>query len=144
MKIFFFILFIIINFILIFRVNQQFKPKTAAIAYGISFVVVPILMLAAAYLIRIFNFNADKEFQDLGIALVSTLMMMILLNLVLLFADAMVDKLLNFQETKNQMNTGRNPVLFGLNNRPGIKSFYRIAFFLGSILMFYGIWLGEK
>lgn len=144
MRTFFFIIFIIINFILIFKANQFFKPKTAAISYGISLAAVPILMLAGIYLLRMFNFHADQKFQDIYFAVLFTLIVMILLNLVVLFADAMTHKLMHFQETENTANTGKNPIRFALDNQSGIKVMYRIVFFAGSILMFYGIWLGKK
>lgn len=144
MRTLFFIFFIIVTFLLIFKVNQLFKPKITAISYGISLIAVPILMLAGIYLLRLLNFNADKQFQEIYFAVLFTLMVIILLNLVVLFADAMTNKLLHFQETENTSSTDRNPVKFALDNKSGIKIIYRIVFFAGSILMFYGIWLGKK
>ena len=73
-----------------------------------------------------------------------SLVVMKLQNLVLISAEAMTRKLFHFQETENAVNTSRNPVRFALNNKSGIKLMYRTAFFVGSILMFYGIWLDKK
>ncbi len=144
MKTLFFMLFIIINFILIFKVNDSLKPKAAAISYGISLLAVPILMLAGIYLLRVVDFHADQHFQDIYFAVMFSLVVMILLNLVVISADAMTRKLFHFHETENTVNAGRNPIRFALENKSGINVMYKIAFFVGSILMFYGIWLGKK
>lgn len=144
MNIIFFIIFTITNFLLIFKVNQRFKPKVTAIAYGISFIVVPILMLASAYLLRIFKVANGNVAEQLYINVVFTLMVIIFLNLFLLLSDVMVNGLLNFQERHNTANINSNPIKFALNNKLNIKSFCRILFFLGSILGFYGIWLAKK
>jgi len=144
MKNLFFILFIIIDFIFIFKVNDLLKPKAAAVSYGIGLVLVPVLMLEGIYLLRVFNFHADQQFQDIYFAVMLSLVVMILMNLVVIAADAMTRKLFHFQETENTVNAGRNPIRFAMANKPGIKVWYRTAFFVGSILMFYGIWLGSK
>jgi len=144
MRTFLFIFFIIFNFCLIFKINQLFKPKTTAIAYGVSLIAVPLLSLAVAYVIKRIKGNITNDFQSIYIDIVTTLMIIIFLNLIVLLADSMVNKLLHFQETNNTANIGTNPVKFALHNKSGVQSFYKIAFFLGSILIFYGIWLGKK
>jgi len=144
MRIIFFILFTITNFLLIFKVNPRFKPKVNAISYGISFIVVPILMLSSAYLLKILRVVMNKQSQQLFIDAFFTLMIIIFLNLFLLLADVMVNGLLNFHEKHNAENIDKNPIKLALNNKSGIKSFYRVMFFLGSVLGFYGIWLAKK
>ncbi|MCX2585650.1 hypothetical protein [Pedobacter sp. MR22-3] len=144
MKTLFFILCIIINFILIFKVNNLLKPKTAAISYAISLLIVPVLMLAGVYLLRLLDFQADQQFQDIYFAVMLSLVVMMLQNLVMISAEVMTRKLFHFQETENAVNTSRNLIRFALNNKSGIKLMYRTVFFVGSILMFYGIWLGKK
>jgi len=144
MRIIFFILFTITNFLLIFKVNPRFKPKVTAISYGISFIVVPIVMLSSAYLMNIFKVALSTESQQIYIDVVFNLMIIIFLNLFLLLADVMVNGLLNFHEKHNAANIGRNPIKFALDNKSNIKTFYRVAFFLGSVLGFYGIWLAKK
>jgi len=143
MKTLFFILFIIINFLLIFKVNNLLKPKAAAVSYGISLVIVPVLMLAGIYLLRLLDFHADQQFQDIYFALMFSLVVMILLNLVVISAEAMIRKLFHFQETENAVNAAINPVRFALKNKSGIKAVNRAVFFVGSILIFYGIWLSN-
>ena len=144
MRTFFFILFIILNCILIFKVNQYFRPKTAAITYGISLVAIPLLMLAGIYVLRLLNFHADKQFQDIYFAVMLSFTVLLLLNLVVLLADVVAHKLIDFQETTNTANTDKNPVRFARGNQSGIQLMYRLFFFACSILMFYGIWLGKK
>ena len=144
MRIIFFILFTITNFLLIFKVNPRFKPKVIAIAYGISFIVVPILMLSSAYLLNIFKVFMSEKSQKLYIDAFFTLMIIIFLNLFFLLADVMVNGALNFHEKHNAENIDKNPIKLALNNKSGIKSFYRLMFFFGSVLGFYGIWLAKK
>jgi len=144
MKIFLFIFFITLNSLLIFKVNPIYKPKTTAIAYGISFVAVPLLMLASAYLQVIFKISMSDAADQILINVVFSLMIVILMNLFILLSDVIVNTLLNFQEKHNGANLDRNPVKFALYNKEGVKSFYRIAFFLGSVLAYYGIWIAKK
>ena len=54
-----------INFILIFKVNNLLKPKAAAISYAISLLIIPMLMLAGVYLLRILDLHADQQFKDI-------------------------------------------------------------------------------
>ena len=144
MRVVFFILFTITNCLLIFKVNPRFKPKVVAISYSISFIVVPILMLSSAYLLKILKVVMNKQSQQLFIDAFFTLMIIIFLNLFLLLADLMVNGVLNFHEKHNAENIDRNPIKLALNNKSRIKSFYRVMFFLGSVLGFYGIWLAKK
>lgn len=144
MKTLFFILFTLTNFLLIFKVNDLLKPKSAAICYGISLVAFPILMLAGIYLLRALDFHADQQFQDIYFGVMFSLAVMMMLNLIVISADAMHRKLFHFQETENTLNAGKNPIRFALENKPGIKMIYRTAFFVGSIFIFYGIWLSNK
>lgn len=131
------------NFILIFKVNEVLKPKAAAISYGITLVIVPVLMIAGIYLLRVIDFRADQQFQDNYFAVLFSLVVMMLLNLVVVSADAMTRKLFHFQEAENTVNAVRNPVRFALENKPGIKVIYRTVFFVGSSVVFYGIWLSK-
>lgn len=144
MNTFFFLLFTIINFLLVFKVNQLFEARNAFITYGVSLFAVPIIIFGIIYLLRLINFHADIDFKQNLIAIMSTIMMMILLNIVVLFSDVMTNKLLNFQEKNNTANINKNPVRFALDNKNTIKSFYKIFFFIASIVIFYGIWLGKK
>ena len=118
-----------INFILIFKVNNLLKPKAAAISYAISLLIIPMLMLAGVYLLRLLDFHADQQFQDIYFSVMFSLVVMMLQNLVLISAEAMTSKLFHFKETESAVNTGRNPVRFALNNKSGIKLLYRTAFF---------------
>ncbi len=144
MNILFFIFFISINLILIFKVNDLLNVKIAFTSYGISLVAVPMLMLAGIYLLRFVEFHADIHFQDIYFDVMFSLVVLVLLNLIDISANIMMHKLFQFQEVGNRVDIVRNPTRLLLKNRQRIKVIYRIAFFMGSILMFYGIWLDEK
>jgi hypothetical protein len=118
--------------------------KTLMIAYGISLVTVPWLMLGLAYLLNLLKIPFIIDSQDLFIDFVFALMVMILLNLGILMSDVIVNVLLNFQQKNNAENIGRSPIRFALENRSGIKFIYKVVFCLLSIMMFYAIWLAKK
>ncbi|MBB5634205.1 energy-coupling factor transporter transmembrane protein EcfT [Pedobacter cryoconitis] len=144
MKIVFYALFVILNCFLIFKLTKIVTPKTAAISYGSAMLIVPLLAFIAAGIVRGIHYIPSPFFLDIFKALLLSFFILILLNLMVLAAGAIVSKLNRFQETHNAVNLERNPVSFARNNLQTIELAYKTIFFALSLLMLYGVWFGEK
>jgi uncharacterized membrane protein SpoIIM required for sporulation len=56
----------------------------------------------------------------------------------------MVDSIVEFHQKNNETNVGRQPIKFFIVNQINLKQVATIIWFLGSVLMLYGIWLVDQ
>lgn len=79
-------------------------------------------------------------------ALISAMMSLIVISMIN-FADQLfsyiLDSVIKFHETNNAANLGRQPIKFFIDNQVHLKQAASAIWFLGSVLMLYGIWLGD-
>jgi len=54
----------------------------------------------------------------------------------------MIDAVATFHQKNNADNLSRQPIKFLIDHQTGLKKAAAVVWFLGAVLMLYGIWLG--
>lgn len=144
MKIFCWLLFVGINFWLLFFLTKKFERsfllKTFALGIPVLFVTaVAIILLMAATKLK-----PGDSFEFFFISSMFALLVLIMINLANQFFFFMIDSVVSFHQKNNAANIERQPVKFLISNQDALKRISTIIWFLGSALMLYGIWLGKK
>lgn len=144
MKILICLFFAICCFMLIFFLNSGMSKKQGILLYGVSLVALPVLAVAVMLTMKISHIQPGHDFKFFFFAILMSLTTLVMINLIILAADFILSGLIGFQEKYNSEKLNRKPVSFAIKNQSHIMLFYRILFFLGSCLMFYGIWFDKK
>jgi len=144
MKIIFYLAFAAINLLLILRIpDGAAKMKYLKfLGWGIpiTFVTAILVMLA----MKIIGMRPDDPFKNIFFGIILSILTILLTNIIIIAADHIIDMQLKFHTTCNAVNSDRFPVRFLVKNEQVIRNGVRVIFFLGSLLMLYGIWLRKR
>lgn len=144
MKILFFILFASINLGLTLKTWDQTARikhlKLLGLGIPVTFVIAILVMLA----IRLMNIRPHDNLKGIFFSIVMSILTILLLNIMVITASYLIDHLVKFHQEQNASNVQRLPVSFLLKNQVIIKNVFKVLFFMGSLLMFYGLWIAKK
>lgn len=144
MKIICYLAFAAINLGIMLRIpDGEAKIKyLKLLGWGIpiTFVTAVLIMLA----MKATGMRPDESFRTIFFAIVLSILAVLLMNIIIIAADYIIDIQLKFHATHNAANSSRYPVRFLVKNEQAIRNGIRIIFFLGSLLVLYGVWFRKK
>lgn len=144
MKIIFFIIFAAINLALVLKSPEGAAKLKYLKFYGLGIPATFVLAVVVMLLMKAMNMRPDESLKNLFMALLMSILMVLMLNIMVIASSYLVDFLLKFQTSQNAANAGRFPVSFVSRNQDTIKQVFKWLFFSGSLLMLYGLWLAKK
>jgi len=144
MNIIFFILFGTVNLILLFRIPDADAKLRYLKIYGWGIPITFAIAVLAMLLMKAMNMRPDEAVKGIFFGILMSVLTLLLLNIMVIGAGYLIEVLLKFQTNHNSANTSRFPVQFVVKNKEGIMLTLKIVFFLSSLLMLYGVWLGKK
>ena len=148
LKLILYIAFILAHGFLLYKLPLLYPRKKLFQILGIglaaSFMLL-ILGFCLLLLIRINNPNIDiYESQTINffMGIISLFFFSLFIHF---FLEVIFDKvLIGFHKKHNTDNLDKNPLKFFLNNSNKIKNAYKIVFFLGGFLIYYGVVYGSN
>ena len=144
MKYLMFVLFAVVNLVIILKVPDGLAKlkvlKYLGLAIPLTLVVATLIML----LLKVLNYTPELQFKNTFFSVLMSVLTILLLNCMIIIGVYMLDRMIGFHQVHNANNLDRFPVSFVSKNHINIKTGIKVLFFLGSLLMFYGIWLGKK
>jgi len=144
MKIVCWLAFIIANFWLLFVFTTKFERANVI---KVAIALVPALFLLAVVvmlLMKVAGLRPDENVKNIFFSTLMALVVLVMINLFNQLFFYMLDTVLAFHQKNNSANLERQPLKFFIENQMNIKRAATIIWFLGSTIMFYGIWLGDK
>lgn len=139
-------IFFVVSFgFLLFKL-PQIRPinkvlKILGIGLGISFV-----LLNVGYIIFLIlstnNYKLLVYQHRVITVLLGFLVLFFFSFFVLLFVEKGINNIIKFHQKHNAQNLDKNPIKFVVNNVEKIKLVYKIVFFLGGFIIFYGVCFG--
>ncbi|WP_294824969.1 hypothetical protein [uncultured Flavobacterium sp.] len=144
MKIAFYIIFAIITLLVMLRIpDGPAKLKyIKLLAWGVPATLA--VAILAMLTVKVLGIRPDEDFKEIFFGIVLSTLAVLLINGMLIGADYIIDFQLKFHSAHNAANSSRYPIRFLVKNERLIRIVVRITFFLGSLLMFYGVWLKNK
>lgn len=140
MKIFCFLLFIIISFSLSYLCdNTELKKWSIFIP---PLIIVPLCFIVAI-IINALHITWTHEMRELGKSIIISSFILVIILFIKIMVPIMLDSLIDFHKTYNVANINRNPVKFFIEKRNLILNGFYLVSFLGSILMLYGAYFGK-
>lgn len=144
MNVFIAIVLIAVNAFLVFmRVEPSARPAMFKI-YGLALPATFLLAILFMLILKLTGYRPDEDFKKVFLNTVTSLLVIILINLAVLFAGYLVDRLVKFHVDHNAANIKSFPVRFVMQNRDGIVIIYKLLFLFGSAMGFYGLWVAKR
>lgn len=144
MKISLFIIFVLLCILLATKKPEDAAKLKYLKLYGIAIPVALVVAVLVMLAIKALGIRPGEGTRELFFQILMSVLAILLMNVMTLVADYLIDLLLKFQIDNNAQNIDRFPVRFWAKHKTTIKSAVRILFFLGTVLMLYGLWLGKK
>jgi hypothetical protein len=150
MKILFFLVFIGLSFIMIYKNPYLIDKKKIAFYYGIGILIGFLFLIISAscsyYFQRTNNFTALNIFDNYILKISwSVLTIFFVAFFVNIVVEYIISFILGFHQKYNEVNLDRNPLKFVKENKNSILIFIKLIFFLfGQCLPLYGIWFGKN
>lgn len=150
MNVVFYLIFVIVFFLCIFKMPNYFTNKKLLIIYGISLISSFLIYILTPFLAYFYSKLNNESINTVFLKQISTQLLMSFLvfffiNIfILLFVDNIIEYMISFHKKYNSENIDNNPVKFITEHETKIKLVFRIFFMLGSMLMLYGVWFGKN
>ena len=144
MRIICWLIFIITNFCILFVFTPKFERANVIKVFGALVPALIVLAVLVMLLMKMVGLRPDAHVKEIFFSTLMALVVLVMINLFNQLFFRMVDEVLAFHQKNNSANLGRQPLKFMIQNQMNIKRAATIIWFLGSTLMFYGIWLGDK
>lgn len=141
MKIFCFLLFIIISFSLLYLCDN-IKLKKWSIFIP-PLIIVPLCFIVAI-IINSLHITWTHEMRELVKSIIISSFVLVIILFIKVMVSIILDRLIYFHQTYNVANINRNPVKFFIEKRNLILNGFYLVFFLGSILMLYGAYFKNE
>lgn len=147
MKTALYVLLVLSFWFLLFRLPVMYAKKKLLLILGLGMAVSFVLMIVGYFCFLLYASKTDAGFLMYERQFVSLFMGIFSLFFygffILLFTEVIFENvLIGFHKKYNRENLDKNPVKFAVNNAGKIKKAYKIMFFLGGFLVYYGIVFG--
>lgn len=142
-----YLLFIILNclnFYLLFFFSKKFERSFLLKVFPALIPIVVVLFFAFGFVLKLSHFQMNFITSQALLSAMMSLIVISLLNFVNQFFSYMVDSIVAFHQKNNASNLGRQPIKFFIENQTKLKQVASVIWFLGSVLILYGIWLGDQ
>ena len=131
-----------------FKAPFVYSKKIIIVGNGLGILLSFVLFMLSPFIVYIFCKITSNPYVDIinyteqiSIKFLMAFLIVFFYNLfILLFADNLVDGIVDIHKKFNISNLNKNPIKFVIENKHKIKRFYRMLIFLSSIFMFYAIW----
>ena len=138
-----FVIFICINGYFLFILSKKQERPFLLKIFPISIPVVVVLFFIIGLIVKLLSVQMNYHISQ---ALISAMMSLIVIAMVNFANQAfsyMIDAVAKFHQKNNASNLGLQPVKFLIDHQTSLKKMAAMVWFLGAILMLYGIWLGD-
>lgn len=149
MRFLIYVMCIIINGFLIFKLPIIFPKKKVLIVLG-SGILLGILFLIIGYFIFLmYSSKVDSSllvYEKLFLNICMGIISLFFFNLFLyVFLDLILDNILiKFHQIYNSESLTKNPIKFVIANSNKIKFWIKLLFFLGGFVIYYGVCFGDE
>lgn len=149
MKLIVYFLFVLVFGFLLFRLPLLYQKKKLFQILGIGFACSFLLLIVGYFCFLMYaakmNSNLmlyERQVINIFMGVISLFFFSLLIHL---FTEIILEKiLLGFHQQYNTANLDKNPIKFVLENRNKIKNGFKIIFFLGGFLIYYGVVYGSN
>ncbi|MHC5375804.1 hypothetical protein ACYSNU_18800 [Enterococcus sp. LJL120] len=136
MTIFLMAISIIINYLILFKI-----PVVGKYIFLPPAIIIPITFLVAA-IMNIFQVVWTEDMRNTGISIIMTSGVFTIMCFAKAVIPFMFDIVIGFHKKYNQKNLHRFPISFFIKYQTQIIRVEYIIFFLGGIVMLYGVYIG--
>lgn len=148
MKLIVYFLFVLVFGFLLFRLPLLYQKKKLFQILGIGFACSFLLLIVGYFCFLMYaakmNSNLmlyERQVINIFMGVISLFFFSLIIHL---FTEIILEKiLLGFHQQYNTANLDKNPIKFVLENRNKIKNGFKIIFFLGGFLIYYGVVYGS-
>lgn len=149
MRLIVYFLFVLVFGFLLFRLPLLYQKKKLFQILGIGFACSFLLLIVGYFCFLMYaakmNSNLmlyERQVINIFMGVISLFFFSLLIHL---FTEIILEKiLLGFHQQYNTTNLDKNPIKFVLENRNKIKNGFKIIFFLGGFLIYYGVVYGSN
>lgn len=149
MKLIVYFLFVLVFGFLLFRLPLLYQKKKLFQILGIGFACSFLLLIVGYFCFLMYaakmNSNLmlyERQVINIFLGVISLFFFSLIIHL---FTEIILEKLLlGFHQQYNTANLDKNPIKFVLENRNKIKNGFKIIFFLGGFLIYYGVVYGSN
>lgn len=149
MKLIVYFLFVLVFGFLLFRLPLLYQKKKLFQILGIGFACSFLLLIVGYFCFLMYaakmNSNLmlyERQVINIFMGVISLFFFSLIIHL---FTEIILEKiLLGFHQQYNTANLDKNPIKFVLENRNKIKNGFKIIFFLGGFLIYYGVVYGSN
>jgi hypothetical protein len=144
MKILCWLLFVGLNGYLLFVFAKKFERAYLIKLFLAGVPVVMVSFVVFALTIRLLGLHPNYVFKFYALSILMSLVALCMINFINPVFHYMVQHVLEFHQQHNAANLHRQPIKFFTDNQHTIMGVATVIWFLGSALMLYGVWLGER
>jgi len=139
MKIVLFLVFVILNYVMLFIVIPKISPNKSLKTLGIILgCLILCAMILSAFLKPINDINSNIIFM-----LYVSIIIIIGINIANLLSHMLVNYIIYFHEKFNTANIDKNPIKFLIEKRENIKKAFTIIWFILATVILAGNWFGK-
>lgn len=143
MSVIFFVLFIVLNYLLIFKFAEQLKQKRIKIGLIISY----FILLGIALAVHTW-FLENQIFSTTARSIIFRSYLSIMISIALSFVNrifpALTSYIIGFHREYNTANINRQPIKFLIENQRNIITVSSCMILAGAVLAMYGVWFNVK
>jgi len=143
MRILIWLLLAALNFYILFVLSKKFDRPLLLKVFPALVPIVLIVWLLIGFVMWLMHVHLSLNSRELFISIVMSIVIILLNNFANQVFLFMVDSIINFHQKNNINNISKQPIKFIIVNQSNIKAAATTLWFLGSVLMLYGIWLGK-
>lgn len=147
MKIVIYLFFVMAFGFILFRLPVLFQKNKLFQLLGIGLVCSLIILIVGYFCFLLYAAQMNPNFMVYERQIINIFMGIISLFFfslfILLFTEIIFEKVLLFHQQYNAANLEKNPIKFVLENRNKIKNGFKILFFLGGFIIYYGVVYGS-
>jgi hypothetical protein len=144
MKVLCWILFLGLHGYLLFVFAKKFERAFLIKLFSAGVPVVMVSFVVFALVIRLLGLHPNYVFKFYAISTLMSLTIICMVNFVNHVFHRMVQYVLQLHQQHNAANVHRQPIKFFMDNQHTMMSVATVIWFLGSTLMLYGVWLGDR
>ena len=147
MEYIFFLFCILLFYYDMFKAPNVYSKKKLIIGNGLGILLSFVLFIISPFIVYLFckitnNPNIDINYtEQISIKFLMAFLIIFFYNFfIFLFADNLVEGIVDFHKKYNASNSNKKLIRFVFKNKDKIKEYYKILFFITSIFMFYAVW----
>lgn len=148
MKLILYILFILSFGFLLFKLPHIFAKKKLFVILSLGLAASFVLLIIGYFCFLMYSSKVntnlmiyEKQVINFFMGIISLFFFSLFIHF---FTEIVFEKIIiGFHQNYNQSNFNKNPVKFVIEKREAIKNGFKILFFLGSFLIYYGVIYGN-